>query len=106
MAAFAATRTEANRKSFDRKPFAAVSTTTARRRRPHRHGAVSNRPGQPRATGDADTVFRRERRAATLSENVRPPAVAAMFYPGDPAGLRTEVLRFLAAGAPPAAVAP
>jgi hypothetical protein len=51
-------------------------------------------------------VFRRERRAATLSENVRPPAVAAMFYPGDPAGLRTEVLRFLAAGAPPAAVAP
>lgn len=43
-------------------------------------------------------------RAAKLRENVRPPAVAGMFYPRDPGELRAEVLRFLAgaAAAPPA----
>jgi AmmeMemoRadiSam system protein B len=45
-------------------------------------------------------------RAAWLSENVRPPAVAGMFYPRDPGELRAEVLRFLAAAAAPAAAAP
>ena len=34
-------------------------------------------------------------RAATLSENVRPPAVAGMFYPRDPGDLRADVLRLL-----------
>lgn len=40
-------------------------------------------------------------RAARLSENVRPPAVAGMFYPRDPAELRAQVLRFLAAETAP-----
>ncbi len=45
-------------------------------------------------------------RAAKLSENVRPPAVAGMFYPRDPGELRAEVLRLLAAVAAPSAAAP
>src|SRR5215472_18139866 len=51
-------------------------------------------------------------RARAMSENVRPSAVAGMFYPRDPCALRTEVLRLLAgvaarpAGAPKALIAP
>ncbi len=39
-------------------------------------------------------------RAAELGENVRPPALAGMFYPRDPDELRAEVLRLLARAAP------
>jgi hypothetical protein len=45
-------------------------------------------------------------RAAKLSENVRPPAVAGMFYPRDPGELRAQVLRLIAAETAPAAAPP
>jgi AmmeMemoRadiSam system protein B len=44
-------------------------------------------------------------RAARVSENVRPPAVAGTFYPRDPGALRAEVSRLLAAAAAAAAPA-
>ena len=45
-------------------------------------------------------------RAATVSEGVRPPAVAGQFYPRDPDALRADVLRLLSAAAAPPATAP
>jgi len=42
-----------------------------------------------------------KRRAGTVSENVRPPAVAGLFYPRGPGELRWEVSRLLSVATPP-----